>query len=199
MVGQARRLTPQAMLIFLVDGREEQSVIGDDEVMIGRRPESDLVLDDPHVSLTHARIQRSKGAILLEDLGSTNGTFVNEQQVQGSIVLRHGDSVRFGILETRFEDRASQLGRDDRTEVMEAIDIDDGIDRPVLSPRQNEVLGYLKMGLTNPQIAEKLGVTERTVKAHCQEVYDRLDVPNRTAAVDAAHRLGLPVTEERVN
>jgi pSer/pThr/pTyr-binding forkhead associated (FHA) protein len=181
------------MLIVQGDGADDSVVIGDEELVVGRRPESDFVLSDPHVSLTHARITRSKGAILLEDLGSTNGTFVNEDPVQGSVALRHGDVVRFGVVDTRFEDRASQLGRDDRTEVMEAVEPEDHIERPVLSPRQNEVLGFLKQGLTNPQIAAKLGVTERTVKAHCQEVYDRLAVPNRTAAVDAAHRLGLPV------
>ena len=183
------------MLIVDAAGTDGNVVIGDDELVIGRRPESDVVLSDPHVSLTHARIRRSKGAILLEDLGSTNGTFVNDQQVQGSIALRHGDVVRFGVVDARFEDRASQLGRDDRTEVMEVVEVPDEIERPVLSPRQNEVLGYLKQGLTNPQIAARLGVTERTVKAHCQEVYDRLGVPNRTAAVDAAHRLGLPVED----
>ena len=183
------------MLIVEDGGSGNSVVIGDEELVVGRRPESDFVLPDPHVSLTHARIRRSKGAILLEDLGSTNGTFVNEAPVQGSVALRHGDIVRFGVVDTRFEDRASQLGRDDRTEVMEVIEPEDHIERPVLSPRQNEVLGYLKQGLTNPQIAAKLGVTERTVKAHCQEVYDRLGVPNRTAAVDAAHRLGLPVED----
>lgn len=186
------------MLIHPAEDGEQQTVIGDEEIVVGRRRENDVVLPDPHVSMTHARIRRSKGAVLLEDLGSTNGTFVNGEQVQGSIALRHGDAVRFGVVETRFEDRASQLGRSDETEVMEAIEPEPDIERPILSPRQAEVLGYLKQGLTNPQIAERLGVTERTVKAHCQEVYDRLDVPNRTAAVDAAHRLGLPVDDQSV-
>ncbi len=53
------------------------------------------------------------------------------------------------------------------------------------------MLSFLKDGLTNPEIAVKLGVTERTVKAHCQEVFDRLGARNRTAAVAAAMRLGL--------
>ena len=53
------------------------------------------------------------------------------------------------------------------------------------------MLEFLKEGLTNPEIAEKLGVTERTVKAHCQEVFDRLGARNRTAAVAAAMRMGL--------
>jgi DNA-binding NarL/FixJ family response regulator len=54
-----------------------------------------------------------------------------------------------------------------------------------------EVLSYVNEGLTNPEIAHRLGVTERTVKVHCQEVFDRLGVSNRTAAVVTARRLGL--------
>lgn len=171
-------------------------VIDQDELFIGRRPTSHLVLADPHVSQTHARIRRSSGAILIEDLGSTNGTFVNNEPIVGPMALRHGDIVRFGAVDVRFEDRASQMMQGESTEIMDRSS-DDGelSERPVLSPRQSEVLMYLKQGLTNPQIAERLGVTERTVKAHCQEVYDRLGVPNRTAAVDAAHRLGLPADD----
>lgn len=187
------------MLVVPGDGVNPAStlVIDDDEMFVGRRPGSHLVISDPHVSQTHARIRRSSGAILIEDLGSTNGTFVNGEPVVGPLALRHGDVVRFGSVDVRFEDRASQMIQGESTEVMERSDDDDPLlERPVLSPRQSEVLGYLKQGLTNPQIAERLGVTERTVKAHCQEVYDRLGVPNRTAAVDAAHRLGLPIEEQ---
>lgn len=186
------------MLVMPGDGMSPAAtlVIDDDELFVGRRPSSHLVISDPHVSQTHARIRRSSGAILIEDLGSTNGTFVNGEPVTGPLALRHGDIVRFGAIDVRFEDRASQMIQGESTEVMERADEEDSlVERPVLSPRQSEVLGYLKQGLTNPQIAERLGVTERTVKAHCQEVYDRLAVPNRTAAVDAAHRLGLPIEE----
>ena len=195
MVGPAKRLTPQPTFIVTGEGPLKGSslvVEGDDNVL-GRRDGSDLVLSDPHVSLAHARVKRHEGAVLLEDLGSTNGTFVNGERLTASRALRHGDEVVFGMVETRFEDRSSQLTREDSTEAMEVSNsqvFDE--ERPVLSPRQVEVLRFLKQGLTNPQIAEQLGVTERTVKAHCQEVYDRLGVPNRTAAVDAAHRLKLP-------
>ena len=196
MVGPAKRLTPQPTFIVTGDGpfKGASLVVEADDNVLGRRDASDLVLADPHVSLAHARVKRRQGAVLLEDLGSTNGTFVNGERLTTSRALRHGDEVVFGMVETRFEDRSSQLTREDSTEAMEvstsAVVLDE--ERPVLSPRQVEVLRFLKQGLTNPQIAEKLGVTERTVKAHCQEVYDRLGVPNRTAAVDAAHRLGLP-------
>jgi len=50
-------------------------------VGVGRSPDSDLVLDDPFVSSTHARIVRRDHARFVEDLGSTNGTFVNERAV----------------------------------------------------------------------------------------------------------------------
>ena len=197
MVGPAKRLTPQPTFVVTTEGplKGTSLVIDDDDKVIGRRDSSDLVVADPHVSLAHARVKRRQGAILIEDLGSTNGTFVNGEQLTTSRALRHGDVVNFGSVETRFEDRGSQLAREDSTEAMELAQAIEEAERPVLSPRQVEVLRFLKQGLTNPQIAMKLGVTERTVKAHCQEVYDRLGVPNRTAAVDAAHRLGLPGDE----
>ena len=198
MVGPAKRLTPQPTFVITSEGpiKGTSLVVDDDDKVIGRRDSSDLVIADPHVSLAHARVKRRQGAILLEDLGSTNGTFVNGEQLTTSRALRHGDVVNFGSVETRFEDRGSQLAREDSTEAMELAQAIEEAERPVLSPRQVEVLRYLKQGLTNPQIAVKLGVTERTVKAHCQEVYARLGVPNRPAAVDAAHRLGLPGDEE---
>jgi DNA-binding NarL/FixJ family response regulator len=126
--------------------------------------------------------------VLLEDLGSTGGTFINGDQVAGATALRHGDTVRFGTVETRFEDRSAQMEGDDKTEMIELAPV---VAKPVLSPRQQEVLMYLKDGLTNPEIAVRLGVTERTVKAHCQEVFDRLGARNRTAAVAVAMRMGI--------
>ena len=198
MVGPAKRLTPQPTFVVTTDGPLKGSalVVDADDKVIGRRDTSDLVIADPHVSLAHARVKRRQGAVLIEDLGSTNGTFVNNERLTTSRALRHGDVVHFGSVETRFEDRSSQLAREDSTEAMDIPQpAEEETERPVLSPRQVEVLRYLKQGMTNPQIAAQLGVTERTVKAHCQEVYDRLGVPNRTAAVDAAHRLGLPADE----
>ena len=190
MVGPAKRLTPLPMFVVTAEGplKGRVLVVDDDELVLGRRDNSDLVLPDPHVSRAHAVVRRSSGAIWLEDLGSTGGTFVNGEQITGSQALKHGDLVKFGTVETRFEDRSSLTEHDDATQMLAVPEVED---RPVLSPRQQEVLGYLQMGLTNPEIAVKLGVTERTVKAHCQEVFDRLGARNRTAAVAAAMRLRL--------
>ncbi len=190
MVGPAKRLTPLPMFVVTSDGplRGIVLVVDSDEQILGRREGSDLKLADPHVSRTHAAVRRTAGAVLLEDLGSTGGTFINGDQVAGATALRHGDTVRFGTVETRFEDRSAQMEGDDKTEMIELAPV---VAKPVLSPRQQEVLMYLKDGLTNPEIAVRLGVTERTVKAHCQEVFDRLGARNRTAAVAVAMRMGI--------
>jgi pSer/pThr/pTyr-binding forkhead associated (FHA) protein len=190
VVSPAKRLVPLPMLVVTTDGPLHGATltIDADEMVVGRREASDLHLADPHVSRTHALIRRQSGAVWIEDLGSTGGTFVNGEQVAGAHALRHGDVVRFGTIEARFEDRGASLEGDDATEL---IELPEPVEKPVLSPRQQEVLEFLKGGLTNPEIAERLGVTERTVKAHCQEVFDRLGVRNRTAAVAAALRLGL--------
>lgn len=190
MVGPAKRLTPLPMLVVTTDGplSGRVMVLDADELVLGRRSTCDLVLDDPHVSRAHATIRRQAGAVLIQDLKSTGGTFINGEQVEGSAALKHGDVVRFGQVEARFEDRSATLSGDDDTDVVE---VEPALDKPILSPRQTQVLGYLKDGLTNPEIATELGVTERTVKAHCQEVFDRLGARNRTAAVAAAMSLGL--------
>lgn len=62
---------------------------------IGRDPENDIVLDEPDVSLAHARIFRSGGQWRLVDLDSTNGTYLNGKRVDDA-ALQFGDEVAFG-------------------------------------------------------------------------------------------------------
>jgi EmrB/QacA subfamily drug resistance transporter len=70
-----------------------------DDVMVGRIAErlEDRLGDDPELSRRHARVTRaSDGSLLIEDLGSTNGTYVNDEQVRGRHQLRPGDQVWIG-------------------------------------------------------------------------------------------------------
>jgi len=190
VVGPAKRLVPLPQFVVLSEGslQGRTLIVTEEEQVIGRRDSSALLLDDPHVSRAHAVVRRQAGLVVVEDLGSTGGTFVNGEPITGSQALHHDDLVRFGTVETRFEDRGSLMEAEDATEL---IELPPAEEKPVLSPRQQEVLSFLREGLTNPEIAVKLGVTERTVKAHCQEVFDRLGARNRTAAVASAMRLGL--------
>ena len=71
---------------------------------IGRSDESDIVLNDPSVSRTHAVVEMSGGGAILRDLDSTNGTFLNGRRIRTE-PLRDGDEVKFGNTRLRFEAR----------------------------------------------------------------------------------------------
>ena len=72
-------------------------------IMIGRSPSSDLVLDDPFVSQTHARVVPRGQLHFVEDLGSTNGTFVNGREVVEAQLLLDTE-VRIGETIFRYEE-----------------------------------------------------------------------------------------------
>jgi predicted component of type VI protein secretion system len=83
-------------LIFVeqkpMEGREQTLEAG---ATIGREG-CDVNLMDPEVSRRHAAIRSESGSLAIEDLGSTNGTFVNGERITTVTVLRAGDSVRLG-------------------------------------------------------------------------------------------------------
>jgi hypothetical protein len=67
----------------------------DDEIAIGRQ-DGDLVLEDPEVSRRHAVLRRTGGSVVVEDLESTNGTFVNGERIRSPREVLPGDQVRVG-------------------------------------------------------------------------------------------------------
>jgi pSer/pThr/pTyr-binding forkhead associated (FHA) protein len=69
---------------------------------IGREAGNDLVVDEETVSSRHARLLPRDGRWWIEDLGSRNGTLVNNDQVEGSRPLRPGDVIQVGRVQLRF-------------------------------------------------------------------------------------------------
>lgn len=71
--------------------------------LVGRSGEADVTLDDPFISDRHVRFDRVQGRLVIEDLGSTNGTSVNGIPVVARRALDHGDVIRIGqtIMEVR--------------------------------------------------------------------------------------------------
>jgi hypothetical protein len=60
------------------------------------RGDVEIRLEDPFASTRHARIDRQGSVTVIEDLGSTNGTYLNEEPLQGPQPLHHGDRIRIG-------------------------------------------------------------------------------------------------------
>jgi pSer/pThr/pTyr-binding forkhead associated (FHA) protein len=65
-------------------------------VTLGREPDCDIVLGDTQVSRRHAQIRNSSHGLVITDLQSHNGTFVNDLRLRGAASLRPGDQVRVG-------------------------------------------------------------------------------------------------------
>ena len=63
--------------------------------IFGRHPGSEIVLDDISVSRVHAEVRRGPEGLVVTDLGSLNGTYVNQRRVDAA-VLRHGDELQVG-------------------------------------------------------------------------------------------------------
>jgi hypothetical protein len=68
-----------------------------DNMIIGREEDCDIVLPSRQVSRNHARIRRSGGRHILEDLGSKNGTFVNGQELTEPYTLQDGDEIQVAL------------------------------------------------------------------------------------------------------
>lgn len=73
-------------------------------ITIGRGNENTLALDgDEYASGRHARVESARDGVWVHDLDSTNGTFVNGEQIRGRTRLREGDTLRIGDTELRLE------------------------------------------------------------------------------------------------
>ncbi len=83
----------EAGMIYDIDG----------DLVLGRGDRAEIRLEDPFASSRHARIFEQAGTVVIEDLGSTNGTYLNEEVLQGPRPLHPGDRVRIGDSEFTFE------------------------------------------------------------------------------------------------
>lgn len=97
-----------AALVVVIDGQETQHELTEGETLIGRHPDCGIAISQPSVSGRHAKLYWEGGGFALEDIGSRNGTFVNQQRISARVTLHHHDAIRFGDAVARFHDPASQ-------------------------------------------------------------------------------------------
>jgi len=92
---KAAKSRPQLVMIEPPD-QAGRSYLLDNEASIGRAAGCQITLDDTYASQIHARVFQRDGQYLVEDLGSTNGTYLNRHKVAGPMVLHPGDKVQIG-------------------------------------------------------------------------------------------------------
>ena len=108
MMGQGR---PAASLVVRQGTQAGMSfALSGNQILIGREEGLDIVLQDAEASRRHSRITWQGGRYVVEDMGSTNGTFVNGVQITSPQVLSPGDSVGIGQTVLVFQMAGAQAG-----------------------------------------------------------------------------------------
>jgi pSer/pThr/pTyr-binding forkhead associated (FHA) protein len=99
---RAAKARPQLVMVEPAD-QAGRSYALDNEASIGRAAGCQITLDDTYASQIHARVFQRDGQWLVEDLGSTNGTWLNRHKVSGPMVLQRGDRLQIGntVMELR--------------------------------------------------------------------------------------------------
>jgi DNA-binding response OmpR family regulator len=131
---------------FFTDPAGREHRLAGEITTIGRAIENDLVITSRSASRAHARVQHQGRRMVLTDLGSTNGTFLNDERVLAPVELRDGDCVTIGDIVLTFNDPDSTYLETPFPEL--EVDTASGIvrvDRQIvaLSPKEFALLSYL--------------------------------------------------------
>ena len=94
---------PRKMVVIEGDALKGKSFPLGDEIIIGRADRCHIVLDDSYVSQVHARVFSKGDVYMVEDMGSTNGTYLNRNRVTSPTEVLRGDRVKIGktVMEMR--------------------------------------------------------------------------------------------------
>ena len=94
---------PTTLVVYPPDGARPRTFRMATSMTVGRAPECEVKLEDTYASQQHARVFGKESSWYVEDLGSTNGTFVNDQKLASPAQVQSGDRIRIGttVLELR--------------------------------------------------------------------------------------------------
>lgn len=131
---------------FLSDPSGQEHPLAGDTTTLGRAVECDIVIASQRVSREHARICREGRKLFLEDLNSTNGTFLNDERVLAPMALRDGDRITIGDVAFTFHDPDTTTRETPFPEL--EVNLPAGVVRVnrcavALSPKEFSLLAYL--------------------------------------------------------
>ena len=131
---------------YLRDPSKQDHFLEQAVTRLGRAVESEIVIVSKRASREHAHIRREGRRVFLDDLGSTNGTFLNGERVLGSMQLRDGDEISIGEVVFTFHDPDTTTRETPFPEL--EVNAEAGIVRLnrraiQLSPKEFSLLAYL--------------------------------------------------------
>jgi pSer/pThr/pTyr-binding forkhead associated (FHA) protein len=87
---------PRVLVVTQGSQAGQSAALADGVILIGRGADCQIILDDDYVSTRHARVVSGENGIYVEDLGSTNGSYVNGQRITAPTTITMSDTVRIG-------------------------------------------------------------------------------------------------------
>ena len=99
----SRRRQAKEVVIVRSDSQSGLEIPIDSVVVLGRSDQADVILDDSYASEFHLRFSLDDGDLYVQDLGSTNGTYVNGRRITAPMAVSRGDAVQVGksVMEVR--------------------------------------------------------------------------------------------------
>ncbi len=141
IMGQA---LPKAMLVVRQGTQAGMSYpLSTRQITLGRDEGVDIILQDPESSRKHSRITLHNGEFTLEDMGSTNGTFINGIQLTAPQVLKPGDSIGIGQTTLVFQMAGSAVSA---TPIPQQSPVYPGPTMPMRTQNENQTLRYALYG-----------------------------------------------------
>jgi pSer/pThr/pTyr-binding forkhead associated (FHA) protein len=130
----------------LTDPTGREHLLSGESITIGRAIENEIVITSKRVSREHARVRREGWRAILEDLGSTNGTFLNDERIMSSMELHDKDRIKIGDVVLVFHD-PDITTRDNPFPELE-VNVTAGVVRVdrqavTLAPKEFTLLAYL--------------------------------------------------------
>ena len=158
---------------FLTDPTGREHPLTGETTTIGRAVESDIVITSKRISREHACVRREGWRVILEDLGSTNGTFLNDERVLAPLALHDEDRIKIGDVTLVFHDPDITY----RDTPFPELDVDVAagvvrVDRRVveLSPKEFALLAYLYE--RRGQVCSKDAIGEGVWPEYQEGIYD---------------------------
>lgn len=102
-IARPRQGKPAEKLAVIPEGGKAKVYEITDELIIGRDEKCHVVIEDAYSSQVHARVFRRGDDLFIEDMGSTNGTYLNRRKVTGTVPVARGDRGRIGKTELEFK------------------------------------------------------------------------------------------------